>query len=33
MRGSFHMLADQDPPRVWWHPRFVERLRTLLQES
>ncbi len=33
MRGSFHILADQNPPRVWWHPRFVERLKTLLRAS
>lgn len=26
MRGSFHLLADQNPPRVWWHPQFVKRL-------
>ncbi|BDA67678.1 hypothetical protein CAL7716_018440 [Calothrix sp. PCC 7716] len=30
MRGSYHMLADQNPPRVHWHPKFVERLRQLL---
>lgn len=30
MRGSYHMLADQNPPRVWWHPKFVERLEELL---
>ena len=30
MRGSYHILADQDPPRVWWHPKFIERLETLL---
>lgn len=30
MRGSYHMLTDQDPPRVWWHPKFIERLEELL---
>lgn len=30
MRGSFHMLADKNPPSVWWHPKFVERLEDLL---
>lgn len=24
--GSFHVLADKDPPRVGWHPNFTERL-------
>lgn len=27
VRGSFHMLADIEPnPRVYWHPRFLDRL-------
>ncbi|BAZ13390.1 hypothetical protein NIES4071_52290 [Calothrix sp. NIES-4071] len=30
MRGSYHILADQNPPRVHWHPKFVERLSQLL---
>lgn len=25
-RGSFHILADEDPPRIWWHPEFIKRL-------
>lgn len=25
MRGSYHILADRTPPRVWWHPRFPEQ--------
>lgn len=30
-RGSFHLLADAAPePRVYWHPRFLERLSELL---
>lgn len=31
LRGSFHILADATPePRVHWHPRFLDRLRTVL---
>jgi len=30
MRGSYHILADQNPPQVFWHPKFVERLTQLL---
>ena len=31
LRGSFHMLADASPtPRVYWHPRFLERLGRVL---
>lgn len=30
LRGSYHMLADADQPRVYWHPRFLERLEELL---
>ena len=30
MRGSFHILADPIPPRLWWHPQFVARLSKLL---
>jgi len=27
LRGSFHILADTTPePRVYWHPRFLDRL-------
>ncbi|MGN6383020.1 MAG: ABC-three component system protein [Dyella sp.] len=27
LRGSFHILADAAPePRVYWHPRFLDRL-------
>ena len=30
-RGSFHILADAAPePRVYWHPRFLDRLGQLL---
>ncbi len=32
MRGSYHILADSDPPRVWWHPKFIERLAELLSD-
>jgi hypothetical protein len=31
LRGSFHILADSKPePRVYWHPRFLERLGKVL---
>ena len=33
MRGSYHILADDNPPRVWWHPKFIERLTQLLSRS
>lgn len=30
-RGSFHILADKTPrPSIYWHPKFLERLETLL---
>lgn len=34
LRGSFHILADATPePRVYWHPRFIDRLSMLLEVS
>lgn len=34
LRGSFHILADMTPePRVYWHPKFLERLSTILGVS
>ncbi len=31
LRGSFHILADATPePKVYWHPRFLERLSKAL---
>ena len=31
VRGAFHILANASPhPRVYWHPRFFERLRQML---
>ncbi len=31
VRGSFHILADVKPsPRVYWHPRFLDRLAHVL---
>lgn len=31
LRGSFHILADTTPePRVYWHPRFLDRLCKVL---
>lgn len=33
-RGSFHILANSSPePRVYWHPRFLDRLDQLLRAS
>lgn len=32
LRGSFHILADATPePRVYWHPRFLDRLGKVLK--
>ena len=25
MRGSYHLLADENSPRVWWHSKFPEQ--------
>ena len=34
LRGSFHILADATPePKVYWHPRFLERLSEVLGEA
>ncbi|MFN4328760.1 MAG: ABC-three component system protein [Limnobacter sp.] len=31
LRGSFHILADSTPePKVYWHPRFLDRLGKVL---
>lgn len=31
LRGSFHILADSTPePKVYWHPRFLDRLSAVL---
>jgi hypothetical protein len=31
LRGSFHIMADATPePRVYWHPRFLDRLGKVL---
>lgn len=31
LRGSFHILADTTPePRVYWHPKFLDRLGKVL---
>lgn len=31
LRGSFHILADATPePKVYWHPRFLDRLGEML---
>lgn len=33
MRGSYHILADNSMPRVWWHPKFIERFALLISKS
>ena len=33
VRGSFHMLADERPPRIGWHLDFHKRLAELLDSS
>jgi hypothetical protein len=34
LRGSFHILADATPePKVYWHPRFLNRLGEVLGVS
>jgi hypothetical protein len=33
VRGSFHMLADEKPPRVGWHPDFHDQLAEILNPS
>ena len=33
VRGSFHMLADEAPPRIGWHPEFLDRLAEILNPS
>ena len=33
VRGSFHMLADEAPPRIGWHPDFHDRLAKILNSS
>jgi hypothetical protein len=30
MRGSYHILANEAPPRVWWHPKYLERIEGIL---
>jgi len=30
MRGSYHMLADDTPPKVWWHPDFFSKLKDVI---
>ena len=30
IRGSYHILANGHPPRVYWHPKFIERLEEML---
>jgi recombinational DNA repair ATPase RecF len=29
--GSYHMLANDEAPRVHWHPRFEDRIEEILR--
>lgn len=31
--GSYHMLANEDTPRVHWHPRFLDRMAEILHRG
>lgn len=31
-RGTYHMLADGEPPRVHWHPDFQSRLTAIIEK-
>lgn len=33
VRGSYHMLADEKPPRVHWHPEFQSRVEEILSDT
>lgn len=33
VRGSFHMLANEATPRVYWHPLFLDRLKESLDRA
>jgi hypothetical protein len=33
IRGSYHILADKEQPKVHWHPKFLEKLTQLLSYS
>ena len=31
-RGSYHMLADEPSPAVYWHPKCLEKLAEALEQ-
>lgn len=33
IRGSYHMLANREPPPVYWHPDFLEKVESVLSET
>lgn len=33
MRGSYHILADKEQPKVYWHPKFLDKLAQLLSPT
>lgn len=33
VRGGFHLLANNHPPRVYWHPHFLQRIEKIIGAS
>ncbi|GJQ64795.1 MAG: hypothetical protein SCALA702_38480 [Melioribacteraceae bacterium] len=31
--GSYHILANEPSPRVYWHPQFLNRIQNILEEE
>ncbi|MBD3615372.1 MAG: hypothetical protein HUJ22_02280 [Gracilimonas sp.] len=31
MRGSYQMLADEEDPKIYWHPNFMEKFKELIK--
>jgi hypothetical protein len=31
--GSYHILANEPTPRVYWHPQFLNRIQNILEEE
>lgn len=32
-RGSYHIMADNEVPPVYWHPKFLEKLDAIVKET
>lgn len=30
MRGSYQILANENPPRIFWHPKFIDQLLSII---